>query len=258
MKQSYRRWGFLVSALVHLALGGGVAWLLLGREPAVPGEKVVPVSLAMFAPPALPGPVPQAAPSPPEQRLPPEPEPELVARAEPPPPPPAPPVKKPAPPVIAKLEPRPPKERRPTHRPKQPTVAPLREPAPTPAPPVARQVAPKSPAAPVAAVAPPPARAVERIWAAYLARLQAAIERYKYYPRLSRRRGEQGKVLVELVIGRDGRFRTLRMQSSSGHRRLDEAAMQTLRRVGGVGPLPDELGLDDWHITVPLVYSLRR
>jgi protein TonB len=93
--------------------------------------------------------------------------------------------------------------------------------------------------------------------AGYLARLQAAIARHKYYPRLSRRRGEEGRVLLRLVIGSDGDFSEVRVARSSGKRRLDAAALKTIERLGHAEPLPPELGLSAWRISVPMVFSLK-
>jgi protein TonB len=92
--------------------------------------------------------------------------------------------------------------------------------------------------------------------AAYLARLQAAIGRHKYYPRRSRMRGEEGRVLLQLSIAADGSFSGIRVLQSSGSRRLDEAALSAIRRVGHADPLPGELGLSTWRISVPMVFSL--
>jgi TonB family protein len=43
---------------------------------------------------------------------------------------------------------------------------------------------------------------------------------------------------------------------SSGNWRLDDAAVKTIERVGHAEPLPDELGLSAWRISVPMVFSL--
>lgn len=49
------------------------------------------------------------------------------------------------------------------------------------------------------------------------------------YPALSRRLGEQGRVLVRVLINRDGRAERVEVQSSSGSRRLDDAAIKAAR-----------------------------
>lgn len=49
------------------------------------------------------------------------------------------------------------------------------------------------------------------------------------YPTLSRRNGESGSVLVQLVIDAQGRIENALLHSGSGHPRLDQAALQAAR-----------------------------
>lgn len=50
------------------------------------------------------------------------------------------------------------------------------------------------------------------------------------YPRLSRRLGEQGTVVLHVLISADGRAEKAEVQASSGHPRLDEAALAAIQR----------------------------
>lgn len=50
------------------------------------------------------------------------------------------------------------------------------------------------------------------------------------YPALSRRLGEQGKVVVRVFIGADGSATRAEIRSSSGYERLDQTALQTVQR----------------------------
>ncbi|MBB4101157.1 energy transducer TonB [Sphingomonas kyeonggiensis] len=61
------------------------------------------------------------------------------------------------------------------------------------------------------------------------------------YPIDSRRRREQGVVVLALLVGTDGRVKTISVSNSSGVRRLDDAALAAVRKwrwspmlVGGV------------------------
>lgn len=49
------------------------------------------------------------------------------------------------------------------------------------------------------------------------------------YPALSRRLGEQGQVLLYVLVGADGHAREVRLHASSGFARLDRAAVETVR-----------------------------
>ena len=50
------------------------------------------------------------------------------------------------------------------------------------------------------------------------------------YPRVSRKRGERGKVLVRVSINRDGSSEKVEIEQSSGFNRLDEAAMDSAKK----------------------------
>lgn len=50
------------------------------------------------------------------------------------------------------------------------------------------------------------------------------------YPRMSRRMGEQGTVLVRVFISAEGRAEKADIRTSSGYARLDEAALETVQR----------------------------
>ena len=114
--------------------------------------------------------------------------------------------------------------------PSPPLPAPSPEPAPmvTPAaPPVPAQTAIAAStvaAAPAAPQAPAPARIeLPSSDASYLNNPKPS------YPALSRRLGEQGKVVVRVLIGVDGTAQHVEIHSSSGYERLDQAALATVR-----------------------------
>lgn len=49
------------------------------------------------------------------------------------------------------------------------------------------------------------------------------------YPRLSRRLGEQGKVILRVLVNAEGRAEQVEVHASSGHPRLDRAAVAAVR-----------------------------
>nr|WP_298420835.1 energy transducer TonB [Hylemonella sp.] len=113
--------------------------------------------------------------------------------------------------------------------PTPPLPAPTPEPAPmvAPAAPVPAQPAIEAStvaAAPAAPQAPAPARIeLPSSDAAYLNNPKPS------YPALSRRLGEQGKVVVRVLIGVDGTAQQAEIRTSSGYERLDQAALATVR-----------------------------
>ena len=153
--------------------------------------------------------------------------------AEPPkPPPPVPRPPAPKPPVVKPPAPRPPV---PIAQPPEPpapvltaeTSAPAtrHEVAPLPPPPPPARPAPPAPLtipapepAPVAVVAPP------RFDADYLDNPKPR------YPALSRKLGEQGRVMLHVRVGADGLPLEVRVDAGSGFPRLDNAALEAVRR----------------------------
>lgn len=133
------------------------------------------------------------------------------------------------------------------------------QPAPSPEPaPVVAQAAPAAPAptaieASTVAAAPAAPPAPARIElpssdAAYLNNPKPS------YPALSRRLGEQGKVVVRVLISVDGRVLRAQLNSSSGYERLDQAALATVRSwrftPGMRGGVPEEMW---WNVPINFV-----
>lgn len=144
-------------------------------------------------------------------------------KVEPPPPPPAPKPPEPVKPTVVKrAEPTPP--------PPQPLA--IADPTPAPAAPTG-VVAPPAPLPPIAAPvavapappAPPPAPVKVELPSSdadYLQNPKPA------YPPISKRLGEQGKVVVRVLIGADGNAQKAEIRQSSGFERLDQAALATV------------------------------
>ena len=147
-----------------------------------------------------------------------------------PPTPPAPPPPKPAPP---KPSPTPPKPRvaKPTPAPEPMPVA-IADPTPAPAAPVgvvepqpaAKPVEAPVPAAPAPAAPPAPAIVQPSSDASHLNNPKPV------YPAVSKRLGEQGKIVLRVLIGADGIPQKVEIKQSSGFERLDRQAVDTVTR----------------------------
>jgi protein TonB len=172
-------------------------------------------------------------------------------QVEPPPPPrpqpaptPTPPVRQP---IVRKARPAPPPAPRPVAAPQaQPAPeAPVGVSAPQPpAPPIAAPIAP-APAPPPA----PPKVELPTSEADYLQNPKPP------YPPISKRLGEQGRVIVRVFIGADGVAQRAEIRQSSGHDRLDQAARATALRwryvPGKRGGVPEAM----W-VNVPINFVL--
>lgn len=236
----------LAAASVHAA-ALGLAWSVGGTPvttPPIPLEVrfVVDEAPRAAAPVSSPTPPPPKPPPPqPEHRPPPRPQPVRVPRAAPPPRAPA--------PVLAAETPR--------AAPELPAAPVAAQPAPAPAPePVSAPAAAPAPAAPAPA-APAPSAAVAgpvlsapRFDAAYLANPPPI------YPVLSRRMGEEGKVMLRVHVEPDGRPSQVELRSSSGFPRLDDAALRAVRGWRFVPARRGDEAVAAW-VLVPINFTLK-
>jgi len=190
----------------------------------------------------------------------------MVSQSEPPPPPP---VVKPAEP----LKPPPPVTPKPP--PQQPVMTPPPSPPPTTPAPVAPEPAPvlAAPAAPAATAtvpSPPPAPAVATPAPALVAAPSAPVKvelpnsKADYlhnpppeYPPMSVRRGEQGQVLLKVLIGADGLPQKVELLNSSGFERLDKAALEAAMRWRYVPGKRGGVAEAMWY-QVPMVFNLKK
>ncbi len=142
-----------------------------------------------------------------------------------------------------------------------PRPVPARRPQPTPKPAIA-----SAPAAQPAAAAPAPAPDVgaapsgdvpaRRAEAGELARPRYAVNPAPEYPATSRRRHEEGLVLLRVQVTSLGRAQRVELARSCGHPALDDAALRAVRdwsfepaRIGSVAV--------DCEIEVPVRFALR-
>jgi protein TonB len=77
------------------------------------------------------------------------------------------------------------------------------------------------------------------------------------YPPASRRAREEGEVVVRVLIGSDGRPNDVRILRSSGHPRLDEAAMEAVS-AALFRPYVVEGRARAAYVRVPVEFALRR
>jgi len=226
--------GFLVSTAVHLGI---LTFVLVGMSsinPVIEKKQHVPLKLSMFQPPPEPVIIPEPIPRPVVKPVI-----EQVKVAEPPPPKPTP---------VVKPKPRP--------KPRKPVVhKPRIKPKPVPVVEIASE--------PIVQVAKIPVQPtidpdlIERTENEYRTKLQAAIEAHKKYPRRARRLRQQGSVLVAFKVQKDGSIKNLEIASPSDSAILDKSAIDTVQKISGLFPLPEELNRTEWSFSIPINYFLR-
>lgn len=75
------------------------------------------------------------------------------------------------------------------------------------------------------------------------------------YPAISQRLGEQGQVMIRVLISKDGKAAQAEIAQSSGFSRLDESALQTVLHWRYLPGVRDGIAQDMWF-TVPINYRL--
>lgn len=76
------------------------------------------------------------------------------------------------------------------------------------------------------------------------------------YPAISRRLGEQGRVLLRVYVNPDGNAAQVEIRETSGFERLDKAARDTVQRWRFLPAKQGERGVAAW-VLVPISFSLR-
>ncbi len=116
--------------------------------------------------------------------------------------------------------------------------------------PAAASPAPPAPSAPAtahAATASPPAD--------WLRAIAAWLAAHRTYPQQARREGEQGTVVLRLVIARDGTVRDATLLEGSGHADLDLASLAAVR-AARLPPAPTADAPAELTLRVPIRYAL--
>lgn len=76
------------------------------------------------------------------------------------------------------------------------------------------------------------------------------------YPPMSRRLGEEGKVMLRVFVDSNGRPSQIEIKTSSGSARLDQAAQQAVGRWKFVPARRGDEAVEAW-VMVPIVFNLR-
>ena len=92
-------------------------------------------------------------------------------------------------------------------------------------------------------------------YGAYLGRLRARVQHSLRYPLAARRRGLSGTVHVEIIIRPDGMISAVAVADSSAHAVLDDAAVETIRRLAPE-PLPRDVPPRTLRVRLPVVFAL--
>jgi protein TonB len=90
----------------------------------------------------------------------------------------------------------------------------------------------------------------------YVRKVARTVAEHRYYPRLARRNGLEGVVILKLTIDEDGTVLSVEVEQSSGHGVLDRAALEALRELEALPRPPRALGWKQKQLRVPVRYNL--
>ncbi len=91
---------------------------------------------------------------------------------------------------------------------------------------------------------------------AYVREVARRLTEDQRYPGEALRRGEQGTVGIDLLLGPDGRVRAVRLLRSSGHPELDQAAVARAYAMQALPTPPAMLRGREFHIDVPVTFRI--
>jgi protein TonB len=91
---------------------------------------------------------------------------------------------------------------------------------------------------------------------AYLKGLTQAIARNRFYPPEAQRQDVSGVVVVAFTIRADGSLMGFHVAKGSGSDVIDQAAVETVRRLGRYKPIPAGIGRSQWPVKVPIRFDL--
>jgi len=145
------------------------------------------------------------------------------------------------------------------------------EPEPQPAPEVVAPAPMSAPAPPQVSASPslstpaspaPPRKAEEvasmdTLVAQWRLQVISAARKYKRYPRVAMDNNWEGDVLVRMVIGADGEIAAISVLASSGHRVLDQQAIDMFRQAKPRVPIPSALRGREFAVELRAIYNLR-
>lgn len=100
----------------------------------------------------------------------------------------------------------------------------------------------------------------DRISNSYMVRVSAHLNRFKRYPKTSRRAKEEGEAVVTFTIYAQGNVDSISLAKSSGFVELDEEALRMVRRAAPFPKIPNTLrkqGIDDLQIRSSIKFSIK-
>ncbi len=90
----------------------------------------------------------------------------------------------------------------------------------------------------------------------YYMKLAAWLAKHKRYPRRAKKTGITGVVKIRFSINTSGQINEFTIVESSGHKILDKAALDMLKRASPLPKIPQNLNVKTLTLTVPIQFTL--
>ena len=91
----------------------------------------------------------------------------------------------------------------------------------------------------------------------YFSEISHEIHKHKYYPRRAYTLNQEGLVLVSLKLGKKGNILDLFLVEECPFESLNHAALDTISGIGKFPPIPDELGMNELTLKIPVEYKIK-
>lgn len=90
----------------------------------------------------------------------------------------------------------------------------------------------------------------------YIAAVSRALNEHKKYPALALKQKQQGQVLLQFTVARDGSILNSKIIEGSSHPLLNASTEKILKSLSKLPPFPSEVREERWIFTVPVAYKL--
>jgi len=98
---------------------------------------------------------------------------------------------------------------------------------------------------------------LSRIKKSYVNNIRAKMQKFQRYPLISKARKEQGTVLISFTVHKNGSITNIKINKSSGFKRLDKAALKIFRKMGTGFNIPSDLKDKKMNLILPVIFKLK-
>ena len=91
----------------------------------------------------------------------------------------------------------------------------------------------------------------------YIAKLSRWTFPFVQYPKSARRKGQEGSLVLKVVISRNGKVTDISVAQESGFLALDNAAITAVKKASPYPQMPEDIRGDSFSFSVPIAFSLK-